>query len=131
MMQRCPTHPRLGDSQFVSLIRALSVEQCLQFGGGKSTGFGLIYDTVDDVKHFEPKHRQARLGLLTLKTTARKQMKERRRRAKKHRGVKKAESMFCPCRFAELFLCCTAHYALPVCWPIGRGPGRMIELWPH
>ena len=65
----------------------------MQFGGGKSTGFGLIYDSVDDVKHFEPKHRQARLGLITVKTTARKQMKERRRRAKKHRGVKKAESM--------------------------------------
>lgn len=65
---------------------------CVQFGGGKSTGFGLIYDTVDDVKHFEPKHRQARLGLITLKTTARKQMKERRRRAKKHRGNKRAES---------------------------------------
>jgi small subunit ribosomal protein S24e len=28
-----------------------------QFGGGKSTGFGLIYDSVDAAKKFEPKHR--------------------------------------------------------------------------
>jgi hypothetical protein len=27
------------------------------FGGGKSTGFGLIYDSVEDAKKFEPKHR--------------------------------------------------------------------------
>lgn len=30
------------------------------FGGGKSTGFGLIYDTVKSFKDFEPKYRQAR-----------------------------------------------------------------------
>lgn len=65
---------------------------CVQFGGGKSTGFGLVYDDVDAVKRFEPKYRQARLGLLEIKSTSRKQMKERRRRAKKHRGQKKAES---------------------------------------
>lgn len=27
------------------------------FGGGHSTGFGLIYDSVDDIKKFEPKYR--------------------------------------------------------------------------
>lgn len=62
----------------------------MQFGGGKSTGFGLVYDDVDAVKKFEPLHRQARLGLITRPSTSRKQMKERRRRAKKVRGVKKA-----------------------------------------
>jgi small subunit ribosomal protein S24e len=64
----------------------------MQFGGGKSTGFGLVYNDVEALKKFEPKHRQARLGLLEVKKTARKQMKERRRRSKKHRGQKKAES---------------------------------------
>ena len=34
-----------------------------QFGGGKSTGFGLIYDSVDAMKKFEPKHRVIRAGL--------------------------------------------------------------------
>ena len=29
-----------------------------QFGGGKSTGFALIYDTMDFAKKFEPKYRQ-------------------------------------------------------------------------
>jgi Ribosomal protein S24e len=65
---------------------------CAQFGGGKSTGFGLIYDDLEALKRFEPTYRQARLGLIEVTKTARKQMKERRRRAKKHRGQKKAES---------------------------------------
>ena len=33
----------------------------VQFGGGKSTGFGLIYDTVDAAKKFEPKYRLIRV----------------------------------------------------------------------
>ena len=35
----------------------------MQFGGGKSTGFGLIYESLDAVKKFEPKHRRAKVGL--------------------------------------------------------------------
>lgn len=31
-----------------------------QFGGGKSTGFGLIYDNVKAAQKFEPKHRLIR-----------------------------------------------------------------------
>jgi ribosomal protein S24E len=31
------------------------------FGGGKSTGFALIYDTMDYAMKFEPKHRLARV----------------------------------------------------------------------
>lgn len=31
------------------------------FGGGKSTGFALVYDTMDFAKKFEPKHRLARV----------------------------------------------------------------------
>ena len=39
------------------------------FGGGKSTGFGLIYDSLENAKKFEPKYRLIRVilyGLLTL-----------------------------------------------------------------
>lgn len=31
------------------------------FGGGKSTGFGLIYDTVENAKKYEPKYRLIRV----------------------------------------------------------------------
>jgi ribosomal protein S24E len=33
-----------------------------QFGGGKSSGFGLIYDNVEVAKKFEPKYRLVRVG---------------------------------------------------------------------
>merc|ERR1712240_190854 len=33
------------------------------FGGGKTTGFALIYDSLDYLKQYEPKYRLARLGL--------------------------------------------------------------------
>ena len=33
----------------------------LQFGGGKSTGFGLIYDSIDAAKKFEPRYRLVRV----------------------------------------------------------------------
>ena len=31
-------------------------------GGGRSTGFALIYDSLNDVKKFEAKYRLARVG---------------------------------------------------------------------
>jgi ribosomal protein S24E len=31
------------------------------FGGGKSTGFGLIYDNLESAKKFEPKYRLIRV----------------------------------------------------------------------
>lgn len=34
----------------------------LQFGGGKSTGFGLIYDSIDAAKKFEPRYRLVRVS---------------------------------------------------------------------
>ena len=34
------------------------------FGGGKTTGFGMIYDSLDYAKKNEPKHRLARVGVL-------------------------------------------------------------------
>lgn len=62
-----------------------------QFGGGKTTGFALIYDSLDQAKKFEPKFRLARQGHLEIKKTARKQRKERKNRQKKVRGTKKAK----------------------------------------
>lgn len=34
------------------------------FGGGKSTGFGLIYDSVENAKKYEPKYRLIRVIFL-------------------------------------------------------------------
>lgn len=34
------------------------------FGGGKSTGFALIYDTLDHAKKFEPKYRLQRVNII-------------------------------------------------------------------
>ena len=54
------------------------------FGGGKTTGFGMIYDSLDYAKKNVPKHRLARHGLYE-KKTSRKQKKERKNRMKKVR----------------------------------------------
>ncbi|XP_050526026.1 40S ribosomal protein S24 [Daktulosphaira vitifoliae] len=61
------------------------------FGGGKSTGFALIYDTLDHAKKFEPKYRLQRHGLYEKKVQTRKQRKERKNRMKKVRGTKKTK----------------------------------------
>ena len=63
-----------------------------QFGGGKSTGFGLIYDNIDAMKKFEPRYRLKRLGLWERPThfsgaENRKGIKEAKNRQKKIRGT--------------------------------------------
>ncbi|RKP03932.1 hypothetical protein CXG81DRAFT_29146 [Caulochytrium protostelioides] len=71
-------------------------EQCIflsgfktAYGGGKSVGFGLIYDSLDAAKKFEPKFKLIRQGLGEHVKNSRKQMKERKNRAKKVRGYAK------------------------------------------
>lgn len=63
------------------------------FGGGRSTGFALVYDTVDAARKFEPKHRLVRMGIVKVDPNAikqsRKQRKEKKNRAKKVRGTQK------------------------------------------
>lgn len=55
-----------------------------QFGGGKSTGFALIYDSVDALKKFEPHYRQVRIGHATkIEKASRQQRKQRKNRNKK------------------------------------------------
>ena len=61
------------------------------FQGGKTTGFALIYDTLDFAKKFEPKHRLVRQGLMTISKVPKKQRKERKNRQKKVRGTKKSK----------------------------------------
>jgi len=62
------------------------------FGGGKSSGFALVYDTMDFAKKFEPKYRLVRQGVLEAKVkTSRKQKKEKKNRMKKVRGTAKAK----------------------------------------
>ncbi|XP_076055442.1 ribosomal protein S24 [Oratosquilla oratoria] len=61
------------------------------FGGGKTTGFALIYDSLDNAKKIEPKHRLVRHSLIEVKKTASKQRKERKNRMKKARGTAKAK----------------------------------------
>lgn len=39
----------------------------MQFGGGKSSGFGLIYSSLESAKRFEPKYRLIRVRVLTLR----------------------------------------------------------------
>merc|ERR1711902_369116 len=61
------------------------------FGGGKTTGFALVYDNLDYLKQYEPKYRLARLGLFKKEKQPRKQRKEKKNRTKKFRGTAKAK----------------------------------------
>lgn len=70
------------DAQLISLFGFRT-----KFGGGKSTGFCLIYDSAEAAKRFEPKHRLIRNGFVEKKETSRKQIKEAKNRKKKIRGT--------------------------------------------
>jgi small subunit ribosomal protein S24e len=59
-----------------------------KFGGGKSTGFALIYDTLDALVRYEPRHRCVRAGLIEPKAvTSRNQRKTKKLDDKKKRGT--------------------------------------------
>ncbi|KIM66176.1 hypothetical protein SCLCIDRAFT_14547 [Scleroderma citrinum Foug A] len=63
------------------------------FGGGKSTGFGLVYDDEASQRKFEPKYRLVRSGLQAkVEKPSRKLRHERKNRAKKFRGTKKVKA---------------------------------------
>merc|ERR1719231_1636805 len=61
------------------------------FGGGKSSCFALVYDSVDAAKKHEPKHRLIRAGHIEGSDikVGRKQRKEKKNREKKFRGTRK------------------------------------------
>lgn len=58
-----------------------------KFGGGKSTGFCLIYDNEEAVRKFEPKYRLVRMGMATRVEKSRKGIKEAKNKGKKIRGT--------------------------------------------
>merc|ERR1712158_260483 len=58
------------------------------FGGGKTSGFALIYDSMDQAKKFEPKFRLRRQGVIE---AAAKTSRKQKNRMKKVRGIKKAK----------------------------------------
>ncbi|MEL6702618.1 MAG: hypothetical protein AAFO58_13210 [Pseudomonadota bacterium] len=61
-----------------------------KFGGGKSSGFGLIYDSVDQLMKYESKVRLVRNGLAEpVKKKGRRLKKEEKNKRKKIFGVKK------------------------------------------
>ncbi|KAF2400626.1 40S ribosomal protein S24, partial [Trichodelitschia bisporula] len=63
-----------------------------QYGGGKSTGFALIYDSSEALKKFEPHYRLVRYGLAAkIEKASRQQRKQRKNRAKEFRGTAKTK----------------------------------------
>jgi small subunit ribosomal protein S24e len=61
-----------------------------QYGGGKTTGFALIYDSQEALKKFEPHYRLVRVGQASkIEKASRQQRKQRKNRAKETRGTTK------------------------------------------
>jgi len=63
-----------------------------QYGGGKSTGFALIYDSHEAMKKFEPRYRLIRIGAATkIEKASRQQRKTRKNKSKEFRGTAKTK----------------------------------------
>jgi small subunit ribosomal protein S24e len=63
-----------------------------QFGGGKTEGFGVIYESIDKAKKFEPKHRLVKAGIVEkYKGVGRRVKKDIKNKAKKVRAADKAK----------------------------------------
>ena len=63
-----------------------------QYGGGKTTGFALIYDSTEAMKKFEPHYRQVRIGAANkVEKASRQQRKQRKNRSKEFRGTAKTK----------------------------------------
>lgn len=61
-----------------------------QYGGGKTTGFALIYDSQEAMKKFEPHYRLVRVGQANkIEKASRQQRKQRKNRGKETRGTNK------------------------------------------
>ena len=58
-----------------------------KFGGGRSTGFALMYNSMDDRKKYDSKTSLMREGLFKKKGPSRKQGKEIKGRCKRTRGT--------------------------------------------
>ncbi|KAL0249338.1 hypothetical protein GEMRC1_004570 [Eukaryota sp. GEM-RC1] len=63
-----------------------------KFGGGRTTGFALIYDNMEVMKRIEPTHRLASQGLVeTTQRAARSERRQKKNRMKKFRGKDKVK----------------------------------------
>ncbi|KAI9888285.1 MAG: hypothetical protein M1814_000775 [Vezdaea aestivalis] len=63
------------------------------YGGGKTTGFALIYDSPEALKKFEPRYRLVRIGeAAKVEKASRQQRKQRKNRAKETRGTAKSKA---------------------------------------
>ena len=63
-----------------------------KFGGGRSNGFALIYDSLDARKQYDQKMFLLRDGLINKRAKTRKQLKDIKGRVKKVRGTAKAKA---------------------------------------
>lgn len=64
-----------------------------KFGGGHTTGFGFVYDSLDALKKTEPKHRLIKAGLAEKgKVTRRMRKNARRQKVKVWGSGKRAEA---------------------------------------
>jgi len=64
------------------------------YGGGKTTGFALIYDSHSDLKKFEPHYRLVRYGDASkIEKASRQQRKQRKNKAKEVRGTAKTKGV--------------------------------------
>ena len=61
------------------------------FGGGRSTGFVLVYDNRDYLLKYEPRYRLTRLKIVEQKLNNRKARKELKTKRKKVRGKEKSK----------------------------------------
>ena len=59
------------------------------FGGNRTTGFALIYETQNYLVKYEPNYRLRRLAILPKRNPQRKPKKELKRKIKKSRGSEK------------------------------------------
>jgi small subunit ribosomal protein S24e len=62
-----------------------------KYGGGRSTGMALIYDSADLKKKYDSKKWLIKDGVIKKDSTTRKQKKEIKGRQKKVRGIEKAK----------------------------------------
>lgn len=64
-----------------------------QYGGGKSTGFGLIYDSAEALKKFEPRYRLVRYGMANkIEKISKQQRAQKKNRGLKTRGTGKKQA---------------------------------------
>lgn len=62
------------------------------FGGIKTTGFALIYNSLEEAQNTEPKYRLRRNGLMAKPTGSRKSRKELKNKLKKFRNKAKVKA---------------------------------------